>query len=264
MSHGAASRVTSADCRAILEFLADTRDLDPETPYSPAFVGHLEALIAGAANPLYRENDLAGRRSPFMVDANGEYVDDEDELYWTVGPDAITQYRRATGDLSAARLSDVVAWRRYRESPVYHEYFAPGGVGHMLDIGLPARPGWQRTLLFCKPREDRDFAERDRDVVELLRPHLHAREARAALRRRLLEDGMADDEHSDRRVPLTIREREIVFLAAQGKSNAAIAVDLWITPGTVKKHLENVYQKLGVTNRAAAASWIRSRPPASR
>jgi len=49
-----------------------------------------------------------------------------------------------------------------------------------------------------------------------------------------------------------------VFLAAQGKTNAHIAAELWITPGTVKKHLENVYLKLGVSNRAAAANRVSS------
>ena len=260
MSHGPASRLSGKDCEAILGFLADTRNLEPDTPYPPSFVAHLEVLVGGAPHALYRENDLVGRRSPRMVTANGEYVDDADELYWTVGPDPITRYRSATGDLSAARLGDVVAWRRYRESAVFREYFGPGGVGDMLDIGLPARPGWQRTLLLCRTREDRGFAERDRDIVELLRPHLLAREARAELRRRLLADASTEEVGADPDASLTIREREIVHLAAQGKSNDIIARELWITPGTVKKHLENVYEKLGVSNRAAAASWLRGRP----
>lgn len=264
MSSGAASRVASADCEAILGFLSDTRELDLDGPYAPAFVGRLQALIDGARPPLYRENDLIRRRTPLMVGADGQYVDEADELYWTVGPDAITQYRTATGDLSAVRLTDVVAWRRYRESPVYREYFGPGGVRHMLDLGLEAGRGAQRTVLFCRADEDGDFSERDRDVLELLRPHLRAREARAALRRRLLEGRTTEDPDPDPGPSLTIREREIVYLVAQGKPNTVIARELWITPGTVKKHLENVYEKLGVSNRAAAASWVRSRSLGSR
>jgi DNA-binding CsgD family transcriptional regulator len=264
VSRGVASRLRYADYEAILAFLAATTELEPDTPYAPAFLGHLDTALGAEAHALYRENDLAGRRTPLMVTVGGQYVDDDDPLYWTVGPDAITQYRRTTGDLSAARLSDVVAWRRYRESPVYREYFGPGGVGHMLDLGLAAGPGWQRTLLFCRDREDPDFSERDRDVLELLRPHLHAREARAAVRRHLRDAVPAEGDGPDPAAALTIREREIVHLVGQGKSNAAIAQELWITPGTVKKHLENVYGKLGVRNRAAAASWVRSLARGSR
>jgi len=255
VSRGAASRLGRRDFKAILGFLAATRELEFDTPFPSAFVAHLAGLVEGA-HPLYRENDLAGRRSPVMVDAAGRHEDDEDQLYWTVGPCAITRYRSLTGDLSAARLSDIVAWRRYRESPIYREYFAPSGVEYMLDLGLTASPGWQRTLLFCKARGERDFSDRDRDVLEMLRPHLRAREARAALRRRLLDEALADEDSSDPDASLTLREREIVFLAARGKTNARIATELWIAPGTVKKHLENAYMKLGVSNRAAAANRV--------
>lgn len=256
MSHGPASRLDRADFQAILSFLSDTRELELGATYPSAFVRRLGGLVHGVNHPLYRENDLVERRSPLMIDADGRYVDDADELYWTIGPCAITQYRSTTGDLSAARLSDVVAWRRYRESPIYREYYAPEGVGHMLDLGLPARPGWQRTILFCRDRADRDFSERDRDVLELLRPHLLAREARAALWRRLGDVAGADDASSEPEASLTIREREIVFLAARGRTNAQIAAELWITPATVKKHLENVFDKLGVRSRSAAANRV--------
>jgi DNA-binding CsgD family transcriptional regulator len=258
VSQGPASRLRAPDFRVLLDFLADTRELDLESPFSPAFVGHLDVLVDGDVHPLYRENDLAGRRTPLMIDADGRHQDDADELYWTVGPCAITQYRSATGDLTGVRLTDVVSWRRYRESPVYREYFAEGGIKYMLDLGLSTRVGWQRTLLFCKAREERDFSERDRDVLELLRPHLQAREARAELYRRLAGDFAAGADRPDDDSALTLREREIVHLVGQGKTNAEIAGELWITPGTVKKHLEHVYEKLGVSGRAAAASVVRA------
>ena len=61
---------------------------------------------------------------------------------------------------------------------------------------------------------------------------------------------------------LTPREREIMDLVAEGRTNAEIAERLWVSPVTVRKHLENVYAKLGVHTRTAAAALIagRSRP----
>jgi DNA-binding CsgD family transcriptional regulator len=56
--------------------------------------------------------------------------------------------------------------------------------------------------------------------------------------------------------PLTAREREILGLVSEGATNGEIAERLWITPGTVRKHLEHVYAKLGVRNRTAAAARL--------
>ena len=56
--------------------------------------------------------------------------------------------------------------------------------------------------------------------------------------------------------PLTEREREILDLVAAGKTNAEIAEAIWIAPGTVRKHLENIYEKLGVHSRTAAIAAL--------
>ena len=53
---------------------------------------------------------------------------------------------------------------------------------------------------------------------------------------------------------LTDREREILEWVAVGKTNAEIAKILWVAPSTIRKHLENVYAKLGVHTRTAAVA----------
>jgi DNA-binding CsgD family transcriptional regulator len=53
---------------------------------------------------------------------------------------------------------------------------------------------------------------------------------------------------------LTAREREVLAWVARGKTNAEIAQLLWLSPSTVRKHLENVYAKLGVSTRTAAVA----------
>jgi len=67
-----------------------------------------------------------------------------------------------------------------------------------------------------------------------------------------------------RRMPrLTPREREILDLVAEGVTNDEIAARLWVSPGTVRRHLENIYPKLGVHTRTAAAAFVRD-PPINR
>jgi DNA-binding CsgD family transcriptional regulator len=53
---------------------------------------------------------------------------------------------------------------------------------------------------------------------------------------------------------LTPRESQILAWVARGKTNREVAELLWIAPTTVRKHLENVYAKLGVTTRTAAVA----------
>lgn len=53
---------------------------------------------------------------------------------------------------------------------------------------------------------------------------------------------------------LTPREAEVLFWVAQGKTNPEIGIITEVKLTTVKKHLESIYQKLGVENRTTAAA----------
>jgi DNA-binding CsgD family transcriptional regulator len=69
-----------------------------------------------------------------------------------------------------------------------------------------------------------------------------------------LVDGALLLQERQRTPRLTPREREILGLVAEGSTNAEIAECLWVSPGTVRKHLDNIYAKLGVHTRTAAVS----------
>ena len=56
--------------------------------------------------------------------------------------------------------------------------------------------------------------------------------------------------------PITARELEILQLVAEGMSNRQIGHRLSITEGTVKNHVHNALEKLGLDNRIQAASYI--------
>jgi DNA-binding CsgD family transcriptional regulator len=55
---------------------------------------------------------------------------------------------------------------------------------------------------------------------------------------------------------LTARERDVMRCVEDGLSNAEIARELWIQSTTVRKHLENIFAKLGVRSRTAALSKL--------
>ena len=63
------------------------------------------------------------------------------------------------------------------------------------------------------------------------------------------------EEISNRWKDLTHREREILRLVTEGRSNAAMSRDLHIAEKTVEYHVSNILSKLGVSTRVEAALW---------
>ena len=63
------------------------------------------------------------------------------------------------------------------------------------------------------------------------------------------------EEVSKRWKDLTQREREVLRLVTEGKSNASLAQHLHITEKTVEHHVSNILSKLGVSTRVEAALW---------
>lgn len=54
---------------------------------------------------------------------------------------------------------------------------------------------------------------------------------------------------------LTKREKEILSSVAAGNTNSDIAEQLFISPHTVKVHIQNIFKKIGVPNRVKATIW---------
>ena len=108
-------------------------------------------------------------------------------------------------------------------------------------VRLPGRGRTLRLFLFRGPGPD--FSDRDRDLLTVLRPHLHQAYLDAERRR-----------HPAPR--LTARQQELLHLVAAGHTNAQIARRLGISEGTVRTHLENIYERLGVSSRTAAVTRV--------
>jgi ATP/maltotriose-dependent transcriptional regulator MalT len=64
------------------------------------------------------------------------------------------------------------------------------------------------------------------------------------------------DVGADPRDLLSPRELEVLTLAAQGRDNAAIAADLTLSVRTVERHLQNIYDKLGLRGKSARAGAV--------
>ncbi len=110
-------------------------------------------------------------------------------------------------------------------------------------LAVGFRNGTDHIVQYGFLRENRHFTPRELALFNLLGPLLQ-RLAR---------------ERPTPRLPaaLTVTERRILCGVAAGFSNAEIAEGSSIAVSTVRKHLENTYRKLGVTNRLAAVARLR-------
>lgn len=89
----------------------------------------------------------------------------------------------------------------------------------------------------------------------LLRFTLIGRIGAGELLYRLTETGGGQEEaFLQRQFPLSAREAEVLLWIARGKSNKDISDILGISPRTVNKHLEQIFTKMGIENRASAAA----------
>jgi DNA-binding NarL/FixJ family response regulator len=67
-------------------------------------------------------------------------------------------------------------------------------------------------------------------------------------------NSLTDQSDSDRPHGLTPRELEVLRLVATGKTNKAIAAELFLSDRTVERHLSNIFKKLNVNSRTAATA----------
>jgi LuxR family maltose regulon positive regulatory protein len=122
----------------------------------------------------------------------------------------------------------------------------PGGyVRPFVNLGKPMAKLLTRLLLHGK---DNDYIERilaafdANETVDVRTKPLPLTKQQPRVRNQALEN------------PLTNRELEILALLGQGLQNKEIAVRLFISPGTVKKHTRSIYRKLDAHNRRQAVA----------
>jgi DNA-binding CsgD family transcriptional regulator len=317
----------------MVEFLGEASSIEGPDPFPRPLLESLAHLVRSDAvvyDELDRVKEMLLWEEAFPVDP----VDGPEEpSYWDIRDQhPVCHHHEVTGEFHALKLSDFMTRSELRRTDIYWDWFHPWGVEYQMSVGLDAPLSHTKVFLFNRAG-GRDFNERDRAVLDFLRPQLASLYEAAQARRRaseslaLLEEadaglvildragrvehatpealrllstyfrgyrgGLPDEivgwlrqerqapgaeplrfeseEQSllvrlvggallleEERVPpqLTDREREILELVAAGKTNAEIAEAIWIAPGTVRKHLENVYEKLGVHSRTAAVATL--------
>ena len=235
-------RISESGYRGMLEVLHEAGEVDGPLPFPEPVLDALHRLVPcdvvayherlGSAAVVVWTGEPRGAMTPQIREARRRYQE----------ADPLTP-------VDGVRLySDVASPREFHRTGFYQEVARPLGVEDMVRVWLDPHGAEGARLEFDRP--DWRFRDTDREVLDLLLPHLKQFRRNAVARRRLLSSP------SNEARGLTTREREIVELVAQGLTNAQVARMLWISPGTVRKHLENAYEKLDVHTRTGAVAAV--------
>ena len=155
---------------------------------------------------------------------------------------------------ATVRISDLLPAADFRRTPLYVDYYREIRIDYAMAV--PIHVHRNELVSFVVNRSRRDFSDRDRERLEAIRPHLGNiyRLTRAAEGPRAAW-GVPPADRQPRPDPhLTAREREVLDWLSGGKTDRDIGTILGISPRTVHKHLQRIYEKLGVETRTAAVA----------
>jgi DNA-binding CsgD family transcriptional regulator len=233
---------------ALVETLAADRGTDP---FPLPVLAQLQELAEADTAAAYVESEVV-QRGPAMcyelvTRPQPEWLRPTLERVGAQDPIHELHCSNATAPVA---ISDRMTAGEFHRLELYRLVCEPLGTADSIRLYLPAPKGTARYFFFDRSRYG--FPARTRLLRELLRPHLA--HARARFDERLVVRGDGT---------LSPREIEIMHRVAQGAGNAEIARQLWVSEHTVRKHLENIYAKLGVHSRTAAVATLRNAPDKS-
>ncbi|HET6818334.1 MAG TPA: LuxR C-terminal-related transcriptional regulator [Mycobacteriales bacterium] len=135
------------------------------------------------------------------------------------------------------RTFDMYTQSEWRNCEAYAEHYVPLGEWNHLICPVAPPPGHSRNIMWMRSRDEGVFSDRDRDLAILLQPHI------VASCERRLREAPPD---------LTPTQWQVLRYLDEGLSTREIAEAMYVSPSTVRKHVENIFNRLNVTSRVAA------------
>jgi len=240
--------LTNADLRGALDALRAIGDNGLERDsFARCGLERLPRLVSSELTTLSVCNLETGHRS-VVSDSPGSISRREIEVFdrYFYDHPLVREHGRNPAAVTRA-IDQLLPESDFRRTPLYNDYYRVIGIDHAMAVPIHV----DRTYLvsFVLNRSRRGFSDRDRARLEIMRPHLgnlYRLSAAASLHWAPSAESALPDS-------LTPREREVLRWVAAGKTDRDIGAILDISPRTVHKHLQHIYEKLGVETRTAAA-----------
>ncbi|WP_419812460.1 response regulator transcription factor [Bacterioplanoides sp.] len=160
------------------------------------------------------------------------------------------------GERNALSMSDCMSDTEFQKLTLYKEHYAPLAIKDQLSVGTVHNG----TILGISVNRDTwGFSDDERLMLSYIGHCLFpvyftllAKETLQNTRQPVIEVNINAIANHHLALGVTQREAELLALVGYGKSNKQIAAIMGISEGTVRKHLENAFRRLNVTNRVSA------------
>lgn len=175
---------------------------------------------------------------PVGVDAPHKVLDEYTYRYFHLDYIGRIPHKNESSVYRESELIDVAE----RESEYFIEHLQQR---YVLNCSFLSEAGYLGSLNLNRLHEDEDFSDKEVQILKVLQPHIFNRLKmwHVVARHSSTETVFIHD------YGISLRESDVVRCILQGMSNAEISSELNISQGTVKKHLENIFQKTSVHSR---------------
>lgn len=156
------------------------------------------------------------------------------------------------------RETDIISDEKRMQTEYYQKVYRPNNWHYSLQMILGRNKEFLGVVTFYRTIGKDNFQYDDIFILDMLKDHLAYRLHRDSQEKgRSLEKLTVTEvtEHYD----LTKREHTILQLLMQGKDNVSICDELSISVNTLKKHILNIYRKLGIRNRVQMFKMIKEK-----
>jgi DNA-binding CsgD family transcriptional regulator len=167
------------------------------------------------------------------------------------GHPIVARWQRSP-DSGALRMSDVIDRCSFHHLELFDTFLRPHGIERAVGVRVPdgashVLKGFDLSVYRTGARTS-DFTERRAGILAHVGIHVEQILQRADMHP-FVTGSMA-------RLGLSRREAEVAPWTSKGKTNAEIARILFLAPGTVKKHLDNIYRRLSIRTRTQVAILV--------
>jgi len=145
----------------------------------------------------------------------------------------------------ALKSSQFLDYREWQRTEYFNDFLQKYDFYYLCGKDIHYKNSILVTLTFIRSKNNQDFCTADKLLLNRISPfianHVHLLSKLTGIQHEVIFSGYPDN--------LTPREKEVAELVKEGLTNKEISNDLYISVNTVKKHLQQIYGKCGVTGK---------------